>query len=122
MIVIRHVQYTYPGTRRRLSRPVLHDVTMTIEQGEFCLLSGRNGSGKSTLFRLLCGLSPPSSGTIHMGGYDLAKDLNHVRSLVGVVFQDPALDRQLSIDENLRLQARLYGLDCRTYEVVATTF
>ena len=116
MIVICHVQHTYPGTRHRPPHPVLHDVTVTIEQGEFCLLSGPNGSGKSTLFRLLCGLAPPSSGTIHIGGYDLATDLSGARSLVGVVFQDPALDKQLSIDENLRLQARLYGLDCRTYE------
>lgn len=116
MIVIRQVQHTYPETRRHPSHIALRDVTMTVEKGEFCLLSGPNGSGKSTLFRILCGLTRPSSGSIHIGGHNIVTDLGQVRSMVGVVFQNPALDKQLSVDENLRLQARLYDLDSATYE------
>lgn len=110
MIVIRNLRHTYPGTRRQSARNALRDLTLDIPDGQFCILSGPNGSGKSTLFRILCGLSSPSSGSVSIGGHDLATAPDKVRHLLGVVFQSPAVDKNLSVRENLTLHADLHGL------------
>ena len=71
---------------------------------------GPNGSGKSTLFNILATLLTPSEGYVTMGGVDLARFPQDVRGKIGVVFQNPSLDKKLSIYENLKYQGQLYGL------------
>lgn len=113
MIVIEHLQHIYPGSRKQPARTAIHDLSMTVATGAFCILSGPNGSGKSTLFRILCGLAAPSAGRVAVGGHDLATEAAAVRRLMGVVFQSPAVDKHLAVRENLELHGSLYGITGR---------
>lgn len=110
MIVIEHLSHIYPGTRKTPPRTAIQDLSLEVRQGEFCILSGPNGSGKSTLFRILCGMVLPSSGKITIGGHDLFAAPAQIRRLMAVVFQSPAVDKHLTVAENLRLHGDLYGL------------
>ena len=71
---------------------------------------GPNGSGKSTLFNILATILTPSQGQVNICGHDLLTSPDHIRNLIGVVFQAPSLDKKLSIYENLKYQGQLYGL------------
>ncbi|MGN6546327.1 MAG: ATP-binding cassette domain-containing protein [Aureliella sp.] len=88
----------------------LAGLTLRIEPGEIFALLGPNGSGKTTLFRLLSTLMPVSEGTIRVFGHSLPGEASAVRAQLGVVFQNPSCDRKLTVRENLRCQAALYGL------------
>jgi ABC-2 type transport system ATP-binding protein len=88
----------------------LHGVSFDVGAGEIFGLLGPNGGGKTTLFRILSTLVPPQSGTAHVLGRDVARERDRVRAEIGVVFQAPALDRKLTVRENLRHQGHLYGL------------
>ena len=103
-IQIEHVSHCY-GARRALD-----DVGLTINCGEVFALVGPNGGGKTTLFRLLATLVPLQQGQIRILGRDLSRAAAAVRRQLGVVFQAPSLDRQLTVRENLRHQGHLYGL------------
>ncbi len=109
MIKIRRLTHVYPGARRQTPRPALLHFNLHVEEGEFCVLSGPNGSGKSTLFHVLCGMLLPSAGSVTIGGYDLFRVPRMVRRITGVVFQSPAVDKYLSVGENMALYAALYG-------------
>src|SRR6185503_8125814 len=65
---------------------------------------------KSTLLAVLATLHPPASGTARVAGVDVAREPYEARRRIGVVFQGPSLDRRLSVEENLNLLGRLYGL------------
>jgi ABC-2 type transport system ATP-binding protein len=88
----------------------LRDVSLQVAPGALYGLLGPNGSGKTTLFRILSTLMPPSEGRARVLGQDTARDAEAVRQRLGVVFQDEALDDNLTVRENLRFQASLYGL------------
>jgi ABC-2 type transport system ATP-binding protein len=91
-------------------RLALDDLTLSVERGEIFGFLGPNGSGKTTLFRILCTLikAPPSS--VQMLGMDLATHRDRLREKLGVVFQSPSLDKQLTAEENIRHHGHLYGL------------
>jgi ABC-2 type transport system ATP-binding protein len=110
MIQINSLTHTYPGSRKQAPRTALDDLSLSVREGEFAILSGPNGSGKSTLFRILCGLALPSAGSVRIGGIDLLAQPEKVRRILGVVFQNPAVDKHLSVIENLRIHADLYGI------------
>lgn len=103
-IQIEKLSHLY-GTRAALS-----ELDLQIGQGEIFAVLGPNGGGKTTLFRLLSTLIPLQSGHVSILGYDLRKDTTAVRASIGVVFQAPSLDRKLTVLENIRHQAALYGL------------
>jgi ABC-2 type transport system ATP-binding protein len=86
------------------------DITFNVEQGERFGLLGPNGAGKTTTMRMLATLLKPTSGTAVVAGYDIAKDRNGVRAGIGMVFQEPALDRQLTGRENLDFHGRMYAM------------
>ena len=113
MIHIENLTHVYPAGRKTAARTAIDGLTLSVEEGQFCILSGPNGSGKSTLFRILCGMAYPSAGGISIGGHDLLKDPAKARAQMGVVFQSPAVDKHLSVAENLKLHADLYGLSGR---------
>lgn len=92
------------------ARVALSDVTFAVKQSETFGLLGPNGSGKTTLFRILCTLLAPGSGAARVAGHDVVREPMAVRQEIGVVFQSPALDPQLTVEENLRCAGRLYGL------------
>lgn len=88
----------------------LRDVSLRIPDGALFGLLGPNGSGKTTLFRILATLMPPSEGTAHVFGRNVATNPEGVRAQLGSVFQAYALDENLTVRENLRFQGALYGL------------
>jgi len=90
--------------------PVLRQLNLGVERGEFVALLGPNGSGKSTLFRLLATLDRPDTGVLKVAGFDTNEDAERVRGLIGVVFQKPGLDPLLTVRENLVLQGELCGV------------
>ncbi|HEX2970952.1 MAG TPA: ABC transporter ATP-binding protein [Tepidisphaeraceae bacterium] len=91
-------------------RLALADVSLAINAGEIFGFLGPNGSGKTTLFRILSTLIPAPPGKVSVLGMDLAVSCDEVRRHIGVVFQSPSLDRELTAEENLRHHGHLYGL------------
>lgn len=110
MITIENLTHIYPGSGKTAPRTAISDLSLEVKEGEFAILSGPNGSGKSTLFRILCGLALPTSGKVRVAGLDLFAQPAKVRAVMGVVFQSPAVDKHLSVAENLKIHADLYGL------------
>lgn len=97
-IEIKNLNFSYPGDSENPSVPVLHDINLEINKGEFVAVLGRNGSGKSTLAKLLNLILIPTSGTVKVGGKLLSENMSEeeiieIRKLIGMVFQNP--DNQL---------------------------
>jgi ABC-2 type transport system ATP-binding protein len=91
-------------------RPALRGVDLEVAEGAIFGLLGPNGGGKTTLFRILATLLPPGGGRASVLGHDVRRAAQAIRETIGVVFQAPALDRHLTVRENLLTQGRLYGL------------
>ena len=85
-------------------------VSLRVEPGEVVGLLGPNGSGKSTLFKVLATLLPPTGGIARVFGHDVATDRLAVRRHLALIFQQPALDKELTGRENLLCHGRLHGL------------
>ncbi|MEM1041508.1 MAG: ABC transporter ATP-binding protein [Bacteroidota bacterium] len=88
----------------------LDGLSFEVQPGELFGLLGPNGSGKTTLFRIVTTLMPPSGGSATVDGYGTTEDPTAVRRRLGVVFQQPALDAELTVRENLRFHGVLVGL------------
>lgn len=85
--------------------------TFCIEKGEIFGLLGPNGAGKSTSFKMMCGLATPTAGTARIMGYDIRKNPSKARSYLGYMAQKFSLYGDLSVMENLRFFAGVYGLN-----------
>jgi len=85
-------------------------VSLTAFAGEFIALLGPNGAGKTTLFQLLSGLFVPDAGRIEIMGHDMRRDPVPALGLLGIVFQQPTLDLELSVTGNLLFHAGLHGI------------
>jgi len=88
----------------------LAGVSLTARAGEFIALLGPNGAGKSTLFQLLSGLFLPDSGRIEVMGHDMSRDPVPALAGLGIVFQQPTLDLELTVTANLLFHAGLHGM------------
>ena len=88
----------------------VNNLSLDIPQGQFFGLLGPNGSGKTTTIHMLSTLIKPTSGSISVNGIDVQKGPQTVRKSVGLVFQESALDRTLSIEENLYFCAGLHNI------------
>ena len=108
-VLVTDISHHY-GERQALDR-----VSFGVQTGEVFALLGPNGSGKTTLFRVLSTLVPPQAGHVLIAGEDVQTATARVRSLLGVVFQSPSVDRKLTVQENLFHQAALYGLTRAEY-------
>jgi ABC-2 type transport system ATP-binding protein len=86
-------------------------VTFSVQRGEIFGLLGPNGAGKSTIFRMLCGLLPPTAGTAQVAGLDMLRAPAAARARIGYMAQRFSLYAELSVRENLRFFARVYGLN-----------
>ncbi|MGE5360541.1 MAG: ATP-binding cassette domain-containing protein [Bacteroidales bacterium] len=96
---------------RRFGRFVAVDhVSFDVREGEIFGFLGSNGAGKSTTIRMLCGLLRPTSGTATVGGIDVGRDPEGVKRRIGYMSQKFSLYELLSVDENIRFYAGLYGL------------
>jgi ABC-2 type transport system ATP-binding protein len=85
-------------------------ISFTVRPGEFFTLLGPNGAGKTTTISILTTTLSPTSGTARIAGYDIVKEAGAVRQTVGIIFQKPSLDLNLTAEENVRFHAILYGL------------
>ncbi len=85
-------------------------VSFEVEAGEIFGLLGPNGAGKSTLIRMLTTLLPPSAGSARVNGFDVVAQANQVRRSIGVIPQAMTSDLELSVEENLTIFAKLYGV------------
>jgi len=92
----------------------LKELNLEIRKGELFGLLGPNGAGKTTLLSILSTILVASRGTAEVCGHDIRKEEHAVRRSIGIVFQDPSLDDELTGQENLDFHGRLYGLDSRT--------
>jgi ABC-2 type transport system ATP-binding protein len=110
-VEVNHLGYRYG------ERVALDDVSFAVASGEIFGLLGPNGGGKTTLFKIVSTLLFPTEGAVRVFGDDVARDPAAVRDRLGVVFQHPALDGKLTVEENLRHQGHLYGLSGRTLTV-----
>src|SRR5262245_12650204 len=85
-------------------------ITFGVEAGEIFGLLGPNGAGKSTLIRILTTLLPPTAGTALVNGHDVVRQADGVRHSIGVIPQAMTSDLELSVEENLIIFAKLYGV------------
>jgi len=88
----------------------VNDISLNIERGEVFGLLGPNGAGKSTLLSMLCTILRPTAGTARVNGYDIIDDHHRVRQSIGIVFQDPSIDADMTAQENLQMHADLYDV------------
>jgi ABC-2 type transport system ATP-binding protein len=108
--VLLHVDAVSKSYGARLA---LDAVSLEVATGEFVALLGPNGAGKTTLFQLLTGLFVPAGGRMLVEGLDIRRHLVAVLARLGVVFQQPTLDLDLTVRANLRFHAGLHGLGGR---------
>jgi len=102
------------GLSRRFGSFVAVDgIDVTVGAGEVFGLLGANGAGKTTAIRMLCGTLPPSAGSVSVAGMDMVRHARRARGCLGYVAQRFALYGDLTVMENLTLQAGLYGLTGR---------
>ena len=88
----------------------LRGLSFSMDAGEIFGLLGPNGGGKTTLFRILSTLLQPDAGNATIANYCVSRESEGVRRQIGVVFQSPSLDLQLTVRENMRHQGHLYGI------------
>jgi ABC-2 type transport system ATP-binding protein len=94
----------------RASANAVDDVSFGVAPGELFALLGPNGAGKTTTISILTTTLSPTSGTVTIAGHDVMKAASAVRQCVGIIFQQPSLDLNLTAEENVRFHAILYGL------------
>ena len=91
-------------------KPILRNIDLTIEDGASLALLGANGAGKTTLLRTLACLTRPNAGTCIVDGYDVTREAQTVRQIVGVVAHQPYLYEELTVMENLLFFGRMYNV------------
>jgi ABC-2 type transport system ATP-binding protein len=103
-LLISEVKKSYGAIR------AVDGVSFAARAGEFVALLGPNGAGKSTLFQLLSGLFAADAGRIEVMGHDMSRDPVPALAALGIVFQQPTLDLELSVRANLLFHAGLHGM------------
>ncbi|WP_299964105.1 ABC transporter ATP-binding protein [uncultured Roseobacter sp.] len=103
-LAVRNLGFTYGA------KTALRDISLTVPAGRFCALLGPNGAGKSTLVSLLTRLLVAPAGDIHIAGHDLRTRSRRALGKLGVVFQQPTLDLNLTVRQNMSYFAALHGL------------
>ena len=98
------------------AKRALENVAFTVHPGEFAVLLGLNGAGKTTLFSLVTRLYHNRNGAIRIFGSDVRKKPSRALAQIGVVFQQPTIDLDLSVSQNLRYHASLHGMSRRAAE------
>lgn len=88
----------------------VQDLSFCVKEGELFAFLGINGAGKSTTINIICGQLAKDSGNVFIDEKDLEKDVNEIKTKLGVVFQNSVLDKSLSVRDNLRSRAALYGI------------
>jgi ABC-2 type transport system ATP-binding protein len=100
-------------SHRIAGRAILDDIAVSIPAHGFAVLLGQNGAGKTTLFSLITRLYAAQQGSIHVFGHDLRKESSQALARIGAVFQQRAVDPDLTARQNLLYHAALHGLSRR---------
>ncbi len=106
IIEVNHLVKRY----RRASVNAVDDISFTVAPGELFALLGPNGAGKTTTISILTTTLSPTAGEVCIAGHDVNRNASAVRRAVGIIFQQPSLDLNLTAEENVRFHAILYGL------------
>lgn len=101
------------AAKRYGPRTALAEISLTVGRGEIVALLGPNGAGKTTLFRIIEGLVPADGGRVVVGGHDITRSPVKALATLGIVFQEPTLDLDLTVVENLAYYAALRGIPRR---------
>lgn len=88
----------------------VNDISFEVREGELFAFLGINGAGKSTTINIISGTLESDGGEVSVYGYDTRKDMNKIKEILGIVFQSSVLDQKLSVLDNLKYRASLYGL------------
>src|SRR5829696_10196783 len=94
---------------RKAARNAVDGISLEVGAGEFFVLLGPNGAGKTTTISILTTTLAPTAGTVRIAGFDVDRQASQVRRRVGIIFQKPSLDVNLTAEENVRFHAVLYG-------------
>ncbi len=108
-VQIKNLSHSYFPSKDA-ERKVLNQLSFDVAAGEIFGLLGPNGGGKTTLFKILSTMMKPQAGDVDIFGTGLTKEPAAVRQKIGVVFQNPSLDKKLTLLENTLTQGHLYGL------------
>ncbi|NMC75812.1 MAG: ATP-binding cassette domain-containing protein [Candidatus Methanofastidiosa archaeon] len=103
-------------TKKFGDKTAVDDISFEVFEGEIFGFLGPNGAGKTTTINILCTLLDPTTGFATISGYNVAKDRDNVRNSIGIVFQDPSLDGDLTAEENLRFHGMAYNIPKETRE------
>ena len=95
---------------RNSDKKAVDEVSFDVYPGEFFAFLGPNGAGKTTTISILTTTLAKTSGVVRIAGYDMDKDQKEIRQSIGIVFQNPSLDADLTAEENIRYHVSLYGI------------
>ena len=96
-------------TRKYNEKTAVDHLDLTIPEGELFALLGVNGAGKTTTIRMLSCLTVPTEGTAEIFGHDVSREPDRVKEMIGISTQDTAVAEKLTVEENLRFMAEIYG-------------
>ncbi|MBR0146818.1 MAG: ATP-binding cassette domain-containing protein [Eubacterium sp.] len=96
-------------TRIYNEKTAVDHLDLTIPEGELFALLGVNGAGKTTTIRMLSCLTAPTRGTAEIFGHDVSREPDRVKEMIGISTQDTAVAEKLTVEENLRFMAEIYG-------------
>ena len=106
IIIIKDLVKKY----KKADKNAVDNISLEVNEGEFFAFLGPNGAGKTTTISMLTTTLSKTSGSITIAGYDTEKESAKVRQNVGIIFQNPSLDLNLTAEENIRFHSILYGL------------
>ncbi|MBT4529854.1 MAG: ABC transporter ATP-binding protein, partial [Phycisphaerae bacterium] len=89
---------------------VVNGLDLSVESGQICGLLGPNGAGKSTSIRMICGVLAPTSGSINIAGFDIAKKPSQAKQVIGYVPEGAPLPLEMLPVEFLKTTASMYGI------------
>ncbi|MBQ9124658.1 MAG: ABC transporter ATP-binding protein [Acholeplasmatales bacterium] len=92
------------------------DISFKVKKGEFFAFLGENGAGKSTTINIMCGLLSKDNGTVIIDSMNIDEKMNLIKNEIGVVFQSSVLDKELSVNDNLKYRAGLYNIHGADYK------
>ena len=110
IVEVRNLTRTYGSVK------AVVDFGFTADKGEILSLVGPDGSGKTSIFRAVCGLIRYDSGRIKVAGFDVSRNFEKVKSLLGYMPQTFSLYGDLSVEENLHFYAGLFGLNRNRFQ------
>jgi ABC-2 type transport system ATP-binding protein len=106
VIIAQNLTKRYKGA----DKPAVDDISFSVGEGEFFAFLGPNGAGKTTTISMLTTTLSKTSGELRIAGFDVNAQARQVREEIGIIFQQPSLDQNLSAEENIRFHACLYGM------------